>query len=228
MHCSVSADTIDDALNVSAGVQLSCFRMREKFDLVVMYDNNSTSFDRGSPLYVLYEAIYTTYTGPKTLKRPPMMLVGGIEAWRKDFGAAELDSGSSPSEALASTSLTPSASTPISKTPSSNGIASPPLPSSSSNPPAFDSRTLYRSRADTHSGTSPSISGSIPPTIQEHRSHYSLDQSAGHMRCVNSSHWSTKYLRMFQLTRGIFYERNGFPDAIGTTTRNKAVYFDDW
>ncbi|KAL1726470.1 ubiquitin carboxyl-terminal hydrolase 4 [Schizophyllum commune] len=179
---NVSADTIDDALNVSAGVQLSCFRMREKFDLVVMYDNNSTSFDRGSPLYVLYEAIYTTYTGPKTLKRPPMMLVGGIEAWRKDFGAAELDSGSSPSEALASTSLTPSASTPISKTPSSNGIASPPLPSSSSNPPAFDSRTLYRSRADTHSGTSPSISGSIPPTIQEHRSHYSLDQSAGHMR----------------------------------------------
>ncbi|KAI5895518.1 uncharacterized protein SCHCODRAFT_02496360, partial [Schizophyllum commune H4-8] len=90
LHCSVSADTIDDALNVSAGVQLSCFRMREKFDLVVMYDNSSTSFDRGSPLYVLYEAIYTTYTGPKTLKRPPMMLVGGIEAWRRDFGAAEL------------------------------------------------------------------------------------------------------------------------------------------
>ncbi|KAL1747878.1 ubiquitin carboxyl-terminal hydrolase 4 [Schizophyllum fasciatum] len=213
-RANVTADTIDDALNVSAGVQLSCFRMREKFDLVVMYDHSSTSFGRGSPLYVLYEAIFVTYTGPKTLKRPPMMLVGGIEAWRRDFGAAELTSGSSPSEALASTSLTASTSLPISKTPSSNGIGSPPLASSSSNPPAFDSRTLYRSRADTHSGASPSISGSIPPTIQEHRSHYSLDQSAGHMRSPAESSTNGMASQM-PLSR-----RPAMKQPMSTTTNN--------
>ncbi|TRM57899.1 hypothetical protein BD626DRAFT_513251 [Schizophyllum amplum] len=185
-RANVSADTIDDALNVAAGVQLSCFRMREKFDLVVMYDRSSTSFERGSPLYVLNDAIYVTYMGPKPLKRPAMMLIGGIEAWRREFGGAELESGSAPSEALASTSLTPSSSAPISKSTTPNGMASPPLqPASSSSQPAFDPRTFYtphRSRADTHSGTTPSLAGAMSPPVQEHRSHYSLDQSAGHMR----------------------------------------------
>ena len=55
-----------------------------------MYDNDSESLgDIRSPLHVLSRAIYET-SFRKFLKNIPMVLVGGIQAWKRTYGDPEL------------------------------------------------------------------------------------------------------------------------------------------
>lgn len=58
------------------------FQNRDKFDCVVLYDSLSEGYDTTGPLSsfvrVVYEMAFT-----KMLRNPPMLLIGGLQAWKK-------------------------------------------------------------------------------------------------------------------------------------------------
>jgi ubiquitin carboxyl-terminal hydrolase 8 len=73
--------------------EASLFENRDKFDLVAVYDQSSASFgDSDSPLAVLVRII-SEQAFKKMLKRMPMMLVGGLDAWKNELGPPELAKG---------------------------------------------------------------------------------------------------------------------------------------
>ncbi len=66
------------------------FCNRDKFDVIVIYDDFSeTPGLPDSPLSSLVRAIYET-AFRKILKRVPVLLIGGLEAWKREFGEREL------------------------------------------------------------------------------------------------------------------------------------------
>lgn len=76
---------MEDALSVAPSSEHAHFLNRENFDLVVMYDNNSQSFGASiSPMSVAVRVIYETAIH-HMLKRPPVILVGGLRAWLDAF-----------------------------------------------------------------------------------------------------------------------------------------------
>lgn len=93
---SVTAETIENAMVIAPRQETSLFDNRDKFDLVTVYDGSSKSFgDANTPLSTLVRVI-SEQAFRKILKRMPMMLVGGIEAWKREVGETELVRGTSP------------------------------------------------------------------------------------------------------------------------------------
>lgn len=65
------------------------FTNRDKFDLVVVYDSDSStlgSLASNSPLSVLVKAIYETEFR-KILKQVPVLMLGGYEAYKREVGS---------------------------------------------------------------------------------------------------------------------------------------------
>ncbi|KAI4216953.1 MAG: hypothetical protein LQ351_000902 [Letrouitia transgressa] len=85
----MSAEQLEERLVVSPPKEQDLFEQRDKFDLVVFYDQ-ATSSDRfltGPPtrsqsfaLRLLHDALYE-FSYDKPLQRRPLLLKGGIEAW---------------------------------------------------------------------------------------------------------------------------------------------------
>lgn len=87
---SIDADSLEASMVVAPRTETSLFENRDKFDLVAVYDQSSTTFgDDSSPLSILV-GIISERAFKKILKRMPMMLVGGLDAWKQEFGAAEV------------------------------------------------------------------------------------------------------------------------------------------
>ncbi|GAA5928653.1 uncharacterized protein JCM15063_003931 [Sporobolomyces koalae] len=93
----VSSTQIEDALSLSPSYESSLFSARQFYDLVVVYDRSSIALPQAPPtdttssaqraLYNLITAIYEReFT--KSLKRQPMLLRGGWDAWERHVGAA--------------------------------------------------------------------------------------------------------------------------------------------
>ena len=94
---SVSGTTIEDALSISPPHESVLFANRDKFDLVAIYDDASESMgDEHSPVSILFKAIYEM-AFRKFLKNMPMLLIGGFQAWKREYGEEETLSGSSAS-----------------------------------------------------------------------------------------------------------------------------------
>ncbi|KAI9062559.1 cysteine proteinase [Trametes sanguinea] len=90
MRGNVTGQTIEDALAVGPRNEAVLFANRDKFDLVAIYDESSeTMNDPRSPVSVLFRAIYETEFR-KILKNMPMLLIGGLQAWKREFGEAEV------------------------------------------------------------------------------------------------------------------------------------------
>lgn len=155
--CSVTADTIENALVIAPRGESVLFTNRDKFDLVGIYDDASETFgDSNSPLSILTRAIYEVALR-KFLKHPPVLLVGGLQAWKREHGETELVRG----EGSASATKSPGSVTglfngmsPVSL----NGMSSPPPP------PYIEPRTAgghVRAPAETTSilATTPVSSG---------------------------------------------------------------------
>lgn len=60
------------------------FKNRDKFDLIAIYDDSSKTFEP-APLSSLVRAIYEL-AFRRILKRIPVLIVGGIEAWKREIG----------------------------------------------------------------------------------------------------------------------------------------------
>ncbi|KAJ5984099.1 hypothetical protein N7481_006198 [Penicillium waksmanii] len=97
---NVSAEELEDRLVVSPEYELSLFERRNEFDLIVYYDQNTTSVSylAGPPagtsaphLRALHDTLYE-FNEYKPLKagRPPALLLGGLDAWIDILGQQSL------------------------------------------------------------------------------------------------------------------------------------------
>ena len=84
---SVTSSTIEDALSVGPRHDQVLFQNRNKFEIVAMYNSSSTDF--GPEGKALISAVYENEF-MKNLKNPPVLLCGGLEAWKRDLGEEEV------------------------------------------------------------------------------------------------------------------------------------------
>ncbi|KAI1341206.1 hypothetical protein F5Y15DRAFT_377251 [Xylariaceae sp. FL0016] len=112
---NISAEEVHESMVLSTSQESQAFESRAKVDIVVIYDQDSTSFPTkvtGEPremvLYNLQQAL-SQYSYSKPLQHPPKLLVGGLEAWVDKMGQ----------QALAT-------STTLDYTSSSNGVSTQP------------------------------------------------------------------------------------------------------
>jgi ubiquitin carboxyl-terminal hydrolase 8 len=118
---------------------------------VVIYDESTGTYETGSPVWSLFKAIYEL-AFKKMLKHNPMLLVGGIQAWKKHFGDVEVVR-SVPTVAPVDVehSSVPRPTSPVyTRTSSSAGFA---MTTSGSDSPALD-EDLPRSSLDLVAGPS--------------------------------------------------------------------------
>ncbi|EME49118.1 hypothetical protein DOTSEDRAFT_67997 [Dothistroma septosporum NZE10] len=88
MRQGISASELADKLVLSPEEEQELFYNRDKFDLVVYYDDHTQSenyisrptSDAETRLQYLHEALYE-FNHDKPLQRPPILLIGGISAW---------------------------------------------------------------------------------------------------------------------------------------------------
>ncbi|MCJ1449987.1 hypothetical protein MMC28_000315 [Mycoblastus sanguinarius] len=89
LKSGISAEELEDRLVISPEVEQSLFERRNEFDLVVYYDQTTQSdrFLKGAPtrteadaLRALHDTIYE-FNDYKPLRKPPVMLTGGLDAW---------------------------------------------------------------------------------------------------------------------------------------------------
>lgn len=85
----VSAEELEESLVISPAKEVDLFERRNEFDFVVYYDQRTESdrFLSGAPsatdgfaLRALHDTLYE-FNAYKPLRRPPVMLIGGLDAW---------------------------------------------------------------------------------------------------------------------------------------------------
>lgn len=168
------------------------FSNRDKFDLIVVYDENSTSYGlKDSPLSVLVRLIGEQAI-QKMLKRMPMLLVGGMEAWRRDMGESDVIRTSgilSPEPQKSYFTEPPTSPNPVSlsasprsKNPFLNGSF--PIASSSTGNSPNDPHQVWTPGLRSDSSTA-AFDSRLPTS--EHRPQHSLDQTPSHSRFVSAS-----------------------------------------
>lgn len=89
----MSAEQLADKLVLSPDEEQEVFQNRDQYDLVVYHDANTSSetflsspaTEAESRLKYLHEALYD-FNQEKQLKRPPIILIGGIDAWADLMG----------------------------------------------------------------------------------------------------------------------------------------------
>lgn len=100
LRIGLSAEELEERLIVSPADELALFERRNEFDMVVYYDLNTSTnrFLSGPPtmtvapaLRALYDTLYE-FNAYKPLRSPPVMLIGGLEAWIDLVGSQALKS----------------------------------------------------------------------------------------------------------------------------------------
>jgi ubiquitin carboxyl-terminal hydrolase 8 len=77
---------IEGAQVISPSTEQVLFKNRSRFDLIIMYDEKSTSLGHPmSPMSSLSRSIFEKEFH-RPLKRPPMVLIGGLKAWKAAIG----------------------------------------------------------------------------------------------------------------------------------------------
>ncbi|KAL8757301.1 MAG: hypothetical protein Q9199_002327 [Rusavskia elegans] len=98
LKSGLSAEELEETLVLSPPTELECFERRNEFDHVVYYDQQTPSdrFLTGPPnrsTSFAMRAIYDTmheFNYYKPLRRPPLMLKGGLDAWIDLIGTGGL------------------------------------------------------------------------------------------------------------------------------------------
>lgn len=118
-----SAEELQETLVIGTDNEYALFAQRHEFDLVVYFDQqtSSTSFlsgvhDETSPLRCLYESLHT-YNQDKPLRWQPVLLTGGMDAWIDLTGAHSLQT----SNTVASRSSGIKPARPIARRPLASG-----------------------------------------------------------------------------------------------------------
>lgn len=107
-NCSITSTQLESALSLSPQHELEMFSARNNYDMVVVYDRSSLSMPGTEPLStapeaqrVLWNLTNAIYEREfyKSLKRQPVLLKGGWDAWNMYVGAKGIvsDRGHDPS-----------------------------------------------------------------------------------------------------------------------------------
>lgn len=81
----MTSEKLEDSLSVAPPNESLLFRNRDKFDLIVMYDEESQTFGSSvSPMSIAVRVIYETEFR-RMLRHPPAILIGGFKAWRSSY-----------------------------------------------------------------------------------------------------------------------------------------------
>ncbi|KAF6761810.1 ubiquitin carboxyl-terminal hydrolase 4 [Ephemerocybe angulata] len=171
MRGGIDADQLENAMVIGPRAEASLFENRDKFDLVAVYDQSSTTFGGDYTPFSILVRIISERAIRKMLKRMPMMLVGGLDAWKQEFGGAELVR-SDPSPDVAKAFSPPTSPNP--NNPFTNGMLNS-LTSGNSNSSTVDSHKVWT--------PTPRPRPAIPSNgiLNDHRPTHSLDIS-GHSR----------------------------------------------
>ncbi|KAH7922616.1 cysteine proteinase [Leucogyrophana mollusca] len=96
MRANTKAEQLEDSLTVAPRDEWVLFQNRDKFDVVAIYDDASETYgSQGGALSSFVRVVYEN-AFRKMLKNTPMLLVGGLHAWKRDIGSEEVMKGSSP------------------------------------------------------------------------------------------------------------------------------------
>ncbi|ESK87571.1 ubiquitin-specific protease [Moniliophthora roreri MCA 2997] len=191
MRSNVTGESLEDSMVIAPAQEATAFKNRDKWDLVVVYDQKSIDFGGlDSLLNVLIGAI-SERAFKKPLRRMPMILVGGLDAWKAEMGLQEVEvsgtSGSGYSDGItsasASASTTSSASISSATAGPNTEYWTPPLSSSSSSSTVT---ATTRTRSETNPSSSRYSHG-------EHRGNYSVDQRSIHSRSPADSGYSSRF-----------------------------------
>lgn len=184
-------------MTVAPKGETALFSNRDKFDLIVIYDQSSKNFGDNPALLALVRVAYEQAIR-KSLKHVPMLMVGGFDAWKRDVGDAEITRSIPPtperSPSIPETKLQPAPppaphSLLLSPTPSSknpfyvNGSVSPQLPAAPPPPPPLPP-SLPQPEYE-HPRFPPFQPEFVSPPSESsmHRNYFSLDVS-GHSRYI--------------------------------------------
>lgn len=92
----ISADDIEESMGIAPDDEMRAFENRAKFDVVVLYDEDSTTLidrpqnsDQAAALFNLYQGLDQFNYG-RELRNKPKLLRGGVEAWIDLFGRHSL------------------------------------------------------------------------------------------------------------------------------------------
>ena len=81
---SMMAAGLEDSLVVAPREEWVLFHNCDKFDLVVLYDTSSETYDVTGPLSTFVRAVFDG--APRTPpSHTPVLLVGGLQAWKQMF-----------------------------------------------------------------------------------------------------------------------------------------------
>ena len=203
----LTGEQLEDSLAVAPSKEYTLFRNREKFDLVVLYDADSENYGTAiSPMSAVVRIIYET-AFQRILKRNPVLLVGGLRAWKNAYPAevvseSETSMASSPVRAVddlnhqterSKFSPSPGSSNPFSgmingvngtlNTFSTNGMNGTQIPT---NAPLDTSSHEIWMPTRPRSGTDASTTSSTTEVTQDQswsRSPYAMHQIPEHDRC---------------------------------------------
>lgn len=172
----VNSESIEDSLVVAPDAERKRFLTRHEYDAVVLCDESSVSISASPALTSLMRAVYEVEF-KKILRNIPIILVGGVSAWRNELGAGEIIAsgaetslaapGSSRTSVFTSAGFAP----PSPQAPYTNGIIAPaprlngmmpplaPLPSPSIASSALSAHTRVPAESSTSAqyGSSPLV-----------------------------------------------------------------------
>ncbi|TAQ87085.1 hypothetical protein B7494_g4600 [Chlorociboria aeruginascens] len=95
----ISAEQLGESIILSPDSEQKAFEQRGEVDLVVFYDQSSFTVPSGSSLHNFQEAIFK-FSYEKRLKRHPVLLLGGLDAWVDLMGVGSLQSSSTSSNSI--------------------------------------------------------------------------------------------------------------------------------
>ncbi|KAG6816055.1 hypothetical protein H0H87_008971, partial [Tephrocybe sp. NHM501043] len=171
---NITLSELEKAMKNTPSEERSVFANRDKFEIVVLYDENSKNLGASNtPLSILNRLIATARADKnKILKRQPMLLVGGLNAWWRAKGSTDI------------------ASTVTSDAASSIGSPPPPLSRINSNNPFYINGFATPPISSPAYGSGQAASSNSP----FHRSNISLDFGSGHSRFPTEASYPTNIL----------------------------------
>ncbi|KZT25326.1 hypothetical protein NEOLEDRAFT_1156281 [Neolentinus lepideus HHB14362 ss-1] len=170
---NVTAESIEDALSIAPHNESMLFVNRDKFELVVFYDDTSETYGLlDSPFNKLLRAIYER-AFRKHLKKMPVLLIGGLRAWKSAYPEEVISGGGSGSGMKISTSSSEARSLSMTNGTAVNGLTNGvgglvSVPATPRAVPEASNYLLSRPRAGTdHTRAAPTESRSPPiPSTQ--------------------------------------------------------------
>lgn len=82
----VSAEQLGESMIIAPDSEKALYEQRHEYDLVVFYDQSSTSLKGTDRAVVQFSKAIYDYEYDQPLKRRPMMLIGGLDAWTDVLG----------------------------------------------------------------------------------------------------------------------------------------------